>query len=275
MTYFLAPRLAAVAEITAAKIRAGISLGTNLLLTGPPGAGKSQFAGFLARKLGCECFKHYCSQFNQDTLLYRINVGGVLRREKAWARGPAWLALEASYRGPVVLLVDEIDKDRRGLVDPLLLQLLEGDGFVSPDGDARTITGHQKNLVVVMTSNGRRELPEELLRRVKRVSVAMPDTDTQKKIIRQLSGRQTGHDGLIDLLIRLRKQIASADEAEAATPKELAAAFTESVIAASAGLDISAYQGIAEGYLVKKKPELLRALKFNVSRALKTEAERG
>lgn len=246
--------------------------GATLILTGPPGGGKTSFAKELARQLGAT-FHYYASGPDKSRdLLYEPDVGGIIRREAAFVKGAAWKAFEDSISGPSVLLIDEVDKTDKGF-DSFLLRLLEEWNFTDPEGN--TVSADPKNIVVVMTTNGRRELSPEVLRRGQRVEVPLPTGKKHRQIVSSIAGGGLPA-GLVDLLCKIGEKLAKEIDPEMApSPKELALCGIDMVELAKADFDHELIRQIAGSWLSKDGLEGLdKTLKYNWARALYKEAQK-
>lgn len=247
--YRFSETLAAFLRLAIARMHAG--LGAVLLLEGAPGGGKTSFARAAARELGEDVPVYYYagSPDKERDLLYEIDVEGVLRRERAWVPGPAWQAFATSSQGRfAVLLIDEVDKTSAGF-DAFLLRLLEEWTFRAPDGTE--VNGDASKLVVVMTSNGRRKLRPEVLRRCQRVPVPLPNNGRLRDIVRQLA-QVPVPDGLVELVIRIGNAVREKDEQNAPSPKELALCCVDLLaLAAASELSQDVWREIAASWLTK------------------------
>lgn len=186
--------------------------------------------------------------------------------------GPAWQAFEASARGEfAVLLVDEVDKTNPGF-DAFLLRLLEEWTFRSPEGEE--IRANPARLAVVLTTNGRRHLRPEVLRRCQRVQVPVPENGRLHKIIRQIAGTPIP-DNLLELAIRLGRVVGEKDEEQRPSPKELALLCIDLLTLVNSDEDnLDIWQSVAASWLVKSGgPQFLdKAVKFRWAQALRNEA---
>lgn len=270
--YLPSRELNAFATLAHARMRRG--RGAVLLLEGPPGGGKTAFAKYLARQLGAPLHYHACRPDKEADLLYEIDVQGVLRRENAWVPGPAWQAFNDSTTGTAVLLIDEADKASHGF-DALLLRMLEEMQFRAPDGT--TVTARPCGLAVILTSNGRREMRPEVLRRAQRVYVPLPDKARLRRIIREIAGDGLP-DRLVELLIKLGESIRKEDPELAPSPKEIALCGEDLMALAEAGEnDDKVWREVAVSWLVKATdgsgPATLdRLARYSWTKALRTEA---
>lgn len=272
--YVFSAALAVFLRLAVARMQRGV--GAVLMLEGPPGGGKTSFARALAQELGAELEYYSGSPDKERDLLYEIDVQGVLKRENAWVPGAAWKAFEASSQGRfAVLLIDEVDKTHPGF-DAFLLRLLEEWTFRSPDGTE--VKADPSKIAVVMTSNGRRELRPEVLRRSQRIHLPLPTGDRLKTIVRQLAEPAQVRDGLLDLVIRIGNIVRGADGEQAPSPKELANACVDfAILAHDQVLDEQVWREVAVSWLVKSGGAALidKATNFKWLRAIMSEARKG
>ena len=216
MAYILTPHLQTFLCLAMRRMKSGH--GASLLLTGLPGGGKTSFAKEFARKLGVPLHYYSGTPDKERDLLYEIDVQGVLDKKSAWVPGPAWTSFQESRLDGAVLLIDEIDKTHQGF-DAFLLRLLEDGVFRAPDGSE--ITADKRKLAVILTSNGRRPLRPELLRRCQRIEVPLPEGELLFKITDQIAGKGLPRN-LISLLCRMSKDIGKVDAEQQPSPKEIA-----------------------------------------------------
>jgi MoxR-like ATPase len=271
MDYIFSPSLGTFLDLALARMRAGH--GATLLLEGPPGGGKTAFAKAVAARLGATLHYYAGAPDRERDLLYEVDVHGVVTRTGAWVPGPAWEAFAASAAGrPAVLLVDEADKTAPGF-DAFLLRLLEEGEFRAPDGS--TITADPAHLAVILTSNGRRALRPEVLRRCQRITVPRPDRSRQAAIVRQLTGPGVPA-ALLSLLIRIGDAVHAASPEQAPSPKEIALCALDLLTLSRDGdPEVPVIREVAASWLVKGGgPEAVdRAVPgFKWARALRTEA---
>lgn len=154
----------------------------SLLLTGPPGAGKSRLGQLLAEYLGAHfILLPITPGATEEDLLYKVIPAPGEPSGFKLVEMPLLKALKMSHEGPVVLLVDEIDK-ANPKVDSFFLTYLQDAALTTGTEDGEiTVRGNKGNLIVVFTSNEKRELDEPLMRRVTAVHLEpMPPAKVYK-----------------------------------------------------------------------------------------------
>jgi MoxR-like ATPase len=216
------PTFQATAEVVEA-VNAALRLRRPLLLTGPPGSGKSSLIESVARelRLGHVLRWHVTSRSTLQDALYRYDAIGRLQAEKLEGTtsitdflrlGSLGTALVPTSR-PRALLIDEIDKSDIDLPNDLL-NVFERGEFEIPelarlkartvevreDGSDDLVSIRQGKVrchefpFVVLTSNGERDFPGAFLRRCIRMRMPEPAPELLAKIITAHLGPQAALD---------------------------------------------------------------------------------
>lgn len=192
-----------------AAINTAIVTGQPLLLTGEPGTGKTQAAWYIARTLRLGrvlpfpvksttaardlVYVFESVRYMADSMRSKPDGAGQkqvsreLNRRDYVIKQPLWEAFESPT--PRVLLIDEIDKAPRDFPNDLLNEL---DQWAVPIDDlpGKTImVPDNRRPIVVITSNGERQLPDAFLRRCVYCDIRL-DTDTVASVLekRRLAG---------------------------------------------------------------------------------------
>lgn len=178
-------------------VNAALATGRPLLLRGNPGCGKSTAARDIAFALDREYLEEVVtSKTAAADLLWRFDAVGRLsdagadgakQRDAYVEPGVLWRGFQRGDGRDAVVLLDEIDKADPDVPNDLLVPLGEGRFTVSdadkpmpgaplPDAATRKdFVIRQRKLLVILTSNGERELPPAFLRRCVALTIDDPD----------------------------------------------------------------------------------------------------
>lgn len=188
----------------------------SLFLEGVPGSGKTALAKELARQLDSRLFRYDANEESNSSLMVSYDLDGIIRRENSYIKGPLWEAFDET--NPSVMLIDEVDKSPRDF-EAFLLRVTDEQSFRSPKNE--TISA-QAPVVFVFTSNGRREMSPEFLRRCMRVKVNYPKGDLLRNIIAQETPFGEYNPQLVDLIGQAADALNGKIEPdEMPSPKEL------------------------------------------------------
>lgn len=180
----------ATRDLTVA-VNAAVTLERPLLVKGEPGTGKTMLAFEVARALGKKLITwHIKSTTTAQQGLYEYDAVARLRDSQlgdekvndisAYVnKGKLWEAFEAGDRA--VLLIDEIDKADIEFPNDLLLELDRMEFYCY---ELKKTVKAKKRVIVIITSNNEKELPDAFLRRCFFHYIAFPDRKTLEEIVR-------------------------------------------------------------------------------------------
>jgi MoxR-like ATPase len=165
------------------------ALGQPLLLEGEAGVGKTEVAKALAAATGSRLIRLQCHEgmdlhhalydwdYSRQLLAIRGDTGADLYGRRFLLRRPLLEALE--HEGPVVLLLDEIDRADDEF-EAFLLEFLSDFQVTIPELGTITAAGRP---LVVLTSNRTRELHDALKRRCLYHWIDYPDPVREAAIV--------------------------------------------------------------------------------------------
>ncbi|TMH65173.1 MAG: MoxR family ATPase [Betaproteobacteria bacterium] len=171
-------------------VNAALALERPLLIKGEPGTGKTLLAETVANALGRPLYQwHIKSTTKAQQGLYEYDAVSRLRDSQLGdgrvgdianyiKRGVLWEAFESEM--PAVVLIDEIDKADIEFPNDLLRELDRMEFYVYET--RRTIVARHR-LLVVITSNNEKELPDAFLRRCFFHYIQFPDRETMTQIV--------------------------------------------------------------------------------------------
>lgn len=181
-------------------INAALATRRPLLLRGKPGCGKSTLARDVAYALDRDFEEQVITSRTTATdLLWEFDAVGRLsdagpQHERAADRsnyvrpGLLWRAFEPqppTHRG-VVILIDEIDKADPDVPNDLLVPLGEDRFLVTDTAPPRRIE-RGRDVLVLITTNGERELPPAFLRRC--VALTLEDPSKNPETLQEIAQR--------------------------------------------------------------------------------------
>ena len=171
-------------------VNASITLERPLLVKGEPGTGKTMLAFEVAKALGKPLITwHIKSTTTAQQGLYEYDAVARLRDSQLGdervndisnyiKKGKLWEAFESPEQ--VVLLIDEIDKADIEFPNDLLLELDKMEFYCY---ELKKTVSAVKRVIVIITSNNEKELPDAFLRRCFFHYIAFPDRKTLEKIV--------------------------------------------------------------------------------------------
>lgn len=191
---YLIPRSLATSAFLA------LRMGKPLLLEGDPGVGKTELALALSRAFGAELVRLQCYEgldmaqaayeWNYPRQLLQIRLAEArgesgkaavqdLFREDFLLARPLLHALDASAEGPVILLIDELDRADEPF-EAFLLEFLADFQLSIPElGTRRAL----RRPPVIITSNRTREIHDAIRRRCLYAMVDYPSAERELAII--------------------------------------------------------------------------------------------
>jgi MoxR-like ATPase len=171
-------------------VNAAITLERPLLVKGEPGTGKTMLAFEVAKALGKQLITwHIKSTTTAQQGLYEYDAVARLRDSQLGdervndisnyiKKGKLWDAFESPEQ--LVLLIDEIDKADIEFPNDLLLELDKMEFYCY---ELRKTVRAVKRVIVIITSNNEKELPDAFLRRCFFHYIAFPDRKTLEEIV--------------------------------------------------------------------------------------------
>ncbi len=238
--YILSGELKAAVEVA-------LRLGQPLLLTGEPGTGKTRLAYKIASDLAAtssdflpeplifntkttstasDLFYTYDAirHFQDASIRRESGTGGVevtdyiqlqamgkaigLTNPEVLAGGN-FLPEAAERSRSSVVLIDEIDKAPRDFPNDILNELENYEFQIKEDNNRRVTKGDGQNIVVVMTSNSERNLPDAFLRRCVFYHIPFPSNEQLLEIAKSHLGDSNpyANGSLIDYFTQLRSMV--------------------------------------------------------------------
>lgn len=165
-----------------------------LILEGAPGTGKTFLGEAFAEAIGAESIYYLCHHWtSEEEMFLGIDVGavaaGVEKAEDAYRPGFLLRAVEASEKGPVIVIIDEIDKAPERM-EALLLDFLQHGRVHGPRGEVWQ--GDLSNMYILITTNGIRPLMEPTQRRGFRLKMQFLPPNVEGDLLRKLTGAPSG-----------------------------------------------------------------------------------
>ena len=172
-------------------VNAAITLERPLLVKGEPGTGKTMLAFEVAKALGKQLITwHIKSTTTAQQGLYEYDAVARLRDSQLGdlrvndisnyiKKGKLWEAFESPEQ--LVLLIDEIDKADIEFPNDLLLELDKMEFYCY---ELKKTVRAVKRVIVIITSNNEKELPDAFLRRCFFHYIVFPDRETLEEIVK-------------------------------------------------------------------------------------------
>ena len=178
-----------------------------LLLQGESGAGKTFLAETFAKMISAEKkFVQCFPRMGTENFQFDIDIQAVIKQDpdKSIKEGILLQAIQQSHKGPVVLIIDELDK-ARAEVDSFLLDFLEN-GRLTTGTD--TYEKGEYPIYTFITSNDKRTIDDALRNRCKIVNVPRPNKELFLEILNLPENHYLGYiyDKCPSFSIRQAKQ---------------------------------------------------------------------
>jgi MoxR-like ATPase len=214
-----------------------------LIISGPPGSGKSSLAPNVARVLDADerqgrwAFVHHVITPRTEAadLLWRYDAvrrlrdaqAGELARDAKYLRpGVLWRAFAASREGiQTVVLLDEIDKADPDVPNSLLEVLGNLSFTVAETGEEVTAAAGCEPLVI-LTTNDERDLPRPFLRRCITLELQPPNADRLQAIA---AAHGFGADAALAKALALRVEVLAQEADRTGRPAPSTAEYLDAL----------------------------------------------